>query len=74
MPKKLKAKASEKYFKPRDRFYEFLEQHEALSHERKKSERKGAVFMAFFFCALITLAFVTHENSEYNLVSKIFGP
>ena len=66
-------KASEKYFKPRDRFYEFLEQHEMLGQVRKKAERKGAVFMTIFFCVLIVLAFATHENAKYNLVDKMFG-
>ena len=67
-------KASEKYFKPKDRFYEFLEQHEILGKLRRKQERKGAAYMTIFFCAMVGLAFLTHENAEFVLVTKIFGP
>lgn len=74
MPKRGDKKASDIYLKPRDRFYEFLEQHETLSKARRKEERKGAAFMAIFFIVIITLAFATHENQDYNLVNKIFGP
>ncbi len=65
-------KASEKYFKPKDRFYEFLEQHEILGAERRKQERKGAVYMTLFFCFMVSLAILTHENSEYSLITQIF--
>lgn len=73
MTKKPDHKASDIYFKPRERFYEFLEQHEILGQKRKKAERKGAVFMAIFFVAIISLAFATHEQASYSLVEKIFG-
>ena len=66
-------KASEKYLKPRDTFYEFLERHEVLSQERKKAERKGAVGMVCLLCVLIVLAFATHEKAKYAFISKIFG-
>jgi len=65
-------KASETYFKPRDRFYEFVENHEELNAVRRKKERKGALYMTGFFVMIITLAILTHENAEYNLVTKIF--
>ena len=73
MAKKSDRKASDIYLKPRDRFYEFLEQHEELGRQRKKAERKGAVAMTFLFCMIVVLAFATHEEASYNLVDKIFG-
>ena len=72
MVQKTEKKASEIYFKPRDRFYFFLEQHETMNKERRKQERKGAVYMTIFFCLLVTLAFITHENPEFNLINRIF--
>jgi hypothetical protein len=65
--------AGEKYFKPRDRFYEFLERHDILSKERKKAERKGALGMTILLCIVIALAFATHKDSEYALVTKFLG-
>ena len=67
------SKASDTYFRPRDKFYEFLELHETANKETRKKERRGAVFMTIFGICIITLAVVTHENANYTLVSKIFG-
>ena len=72
MAQKPDRKASETYFKPRDRFYEFLEQHDALSHKRRKAERRGAVYMTLFFCVIITVAFAAHEEASFRLVDKLF--
>ena len=67
-----KKKAGDVYFRPKDRFYEYLEQHKTMQKETRRKERKGAYILTAFGITLILLAIFTHEKSQYNLISRLF--
>jgi|GEM_PF-1476493 len=72
--KKKSGKVSDVYGGPKDRFYQFLENHEIARRLMRQKERRGALVMTLICVGTIALAVHTHENQTFGLVDKIFNP